>query len=243
MSPLGFVSPKNWKRSILRSILIRAYKICYNKELLDKELKRIERKFIEINGYRKWIVNQLKEECKLLNEQYHRNIETYTDNNSVTTTTQMLVLPYKGEKGEKLIKLLNKHVKKVLPGNHLSRNAYCSKKLGSFFNIKDQTKLEHSNDLTYLVKYPENTCSENYLGKTARWINERVLEHVCKDKSHMVQHTLQSGHPSVSLNEFKIVGKGFNNNRVKRKISEASIVKQYRPILNTQKKLNICKTL
>ena len=185
----------------------------------------------------------MKEECKLLNEQYHRNIETYTDNNSVTTTTQMLVLPYKGEKGEKLIKLLNKHVKKVLPGNHLSRNAYCSKKLGSFFNIKDQTKLEHSNDLTYLVKYPENTCSENYLGKTARWINERVLEHVCKDKSHMVQHTLQSGHPSVSLNEFKIVGKGFNNNRVKRKISEASIVKQYRPILNTQKKLNICRTL
>ena len=109
--------------------------------------------------------------------------------------------------------------------------------LGSFFNIKDQTKLEHNNDLTYLVKYPENTCSENYLGKTARWINERVLEHVCKDKSHMVQHTLQSGHPSVSLNEFKIVGKGFNNNRVKRKISEASIVKQYRPILNTQKNL------
>ena len=243
MSPLGFVSPKNWKRSILRSILIRAYKICYNKELLDKELKRIERKFIEINGYRKWIVNQLKEECKLLNEQYHRNIETYTDNNSVTTTTQMLVLPYKGEKGEKLIKLLKKHVKKVFPENHLSRHAYSSKKLGSFFNIKDQTKLEHSNDLTYLVKYPENTCSENYLGKTARWINERVLEHVCKDKSHMVQHTLQSGHPSVSLNEFKIVGKGFNNNRVKRKISEASIVKQYRPILNTQKKLNICRTL
>ena len=61
----------------------------------------------------------------------------------------MLVLPYKGEKGEKLIKSLNKYVKKVLPENHVSRHAYRSKKLGSFFNIKDQTKLEHNNDLTY----------------------------------------------------------------------------------------------
>ena len=113
----------------------------------------------------------------------------------------MLILPYKGEKGEKLIKPLNKHVKKVLPENHLSRHAYSSKKLRSFFNIKDQTKLEHNNDLTYLVKRPEKTCSENCLGETARRINERVLEHAGKDKkSHMLQHTLQSVHPSVSLN-------------------------------------------
>ena len=134
-----------------------------------------------------------------------------------------------------MIKSLNKHVKKVLPEHHLSRHVYSSKKLESFFNIKDQTKLEHNNDLTYLVKCPEKTCSENYLGKTARRINERVLEHAGKDKkSHMLQHTLQSGHPSVSLNEFKILGEGFNNNRVKRKISEVLLIKQYRPTLNTQ---------
>ena len=145
---------------------------------------------------------------------------------TTTTTTHMFVLPYKGEKGEKLIKSLSKHVKKVLPENHLSRHAYRSKKLGSFFNIKDQTKFEHSNDLIYLVKCPEKTCSEDYLGETARRINEKVLEHAGKDKkSHMLQHTLQSGHPSVSLNEFKILGKGFDNNRVKRKISEALLFK------------------
>ena len=147
----------------------------------------------------------------------------------------MLVFPYKGEKGEKLITSLNKHVKNVLPENHVPRHAYRSKRLGSFFNIKDQTKLEHNNDLTYLVKCPEKTCSENYLGETARRINERVLEHAGKGKkSHMLRYTLQSGHPSVSLNEFKILGKGFSNTRVKRKISEVLLIKQYRPTLNTQ---------
>ena len=147
----------------------------------------------------------------------------------------MLVLPYKSGKGEKLINSLNKCVKKGFPENHLSRHGYSGKTLGFFFNIKDQTKLEHNNDLSYLVKCPEKTCSENYLGETARRINERVLEHAGKDKkSHMLQHTLQSGHPSVSLNEFKILGKGFNNNRVKRKISKAFLIKKYRPTLNTE---------
>ena len=176
----------------------------------------------------------------------HRN-QSKICNANLLTGFYMTQVPTKGtpphrsqlnrtcEKGEKLIKSLNKHVKKVLPENHLSQHACCSKKLGSFFNIKDQTKLEHNNDLTYLVKCPEKTCSENYLGETARRINERVLEHAGKDKkSHMLQHNLQSGHPSVSLNEFKILGKGFNNNRVKRKISEALLIKQYRCTLNTQ---------
>ena len=112
-------APKNWKRSTLRSILARAYKICSTKELLDEEPKRIEREFIEINGYPEWLVNQLKGECKLVNEQYYRNIETNIDNNTVTATTHMLVFPYEGEKGENLIKSLNKHVKKVLPENYL----------------------------------------------------------------------------------------------------------------------------
>ena len=147
----------------------------------------------------------------------------------------MLVLPYKSGKGEKLINSLNKCVKKVFPENRLSRHGYSGKILGFFFNIKDQTKLEHNNDLSYLVKCPEKTCSENYLGETARRINERVLEHAGKDKkSHMLQHNLQSGHPSVSLNEFKILGKGFNNNRVKRKISKALLIRKYRPTLNTE---------
>ena len=177
----------------------------------------------------------MREECKLVNEQSYWNIEINIDNNTVATTTHMLVLPYKNEKRERLIKSLNKPAKKVLPENHLSRYAYKGKKLGFFFNIKKQTKLEHNNDLTYLVKYPQKTCSENYVGETARRVNERALEHAGKDKkSHMLQHTLQSGHPSVSLNEFKILGKGFNNNRVKSKTLEALLIKQYWPTLNTQ---------
>ena len=62
----------------------------------------------------------MEEECKLIDKQYHQNVATNINNNTVTTATHMLVLPYKREKVEKLVKPLDNHVRKVLPENHLS---------------------------------------------------------------------------------------------------------------------------
>ena len=71
------------------------------------------------------------------------------------------------------------------------------------------------------------------LGETARRLSERIMEHAGKDKKlHMLKHTLQSGHPSVSPNDFRILQKGYNSNKVKRTISEALLIRKYRPSLN-----------
>ena len=99
--------------------------------------------------------------------------------------------------------------------------------------MKDQTNLEHKRDLTYLVKCPENICSETYLGKTARSLSERIIEHVGNDnKSHMPQHTLQPDHLSVSPNNIRILQKSYNNNKVKRKILKDVLIRKHRPSLN-----------
>ena len=102
--------------------------------------------------------------------------------------------------------------------NILKTHEYESGKLGSSFNRKDQRKLEQKHNLTYLVKCPENTCSETYLDETVRRLNERKMEHAGKDKkSYMLKHTLQSGHPSVSPNKLRIFWKP-DNNKVKTKV-------------------------
>ena len=75
-------------------------------------------------------------------------------------TNHRLILPYKGTNGQKIIKLLNNYVKRLLPQNHTAQHVYISRKLGSAFDIKDQTKLVHKHDLTYLVKCPESKRSE-----------------------------------------------------------------------------------
>ena len=71
-------------------------------------------------------------------------------------------------RGERIIKSINKTVKKILPQNRVTQNVYKSKELGSDFNIKDSTKLEHQHDLTYFTQCPGVNCNETYLGETAR---------------------------------------------------------------------------
>ena len=154
------------------------------------------------------------------------------------STTHRLILLYKGTNGQKIIKSLNNYVKRLLPQNHTAQHVYISRKLGSAFDIKDQRKLVHKHDLTSLVKCPENTSSETCLGEKARRLNERIMEHAGKDnKSHMLKYTLQSGYPSVSPNDFRILQKGYNNNKVKRKISEALLIRRHRPSLNIHENL------
>ena len=49
----------------------------------------------------KWIINKLEEECELVNKQNHQNIATNIKSNTVTTSNNVLVLTYKGEKRQK----------------------------------------------------------------------------------------------------------------------------------------------
>ena len=50
---------------MLRTILIQAYKISSTKELLQNELKQIEKEFIKINYSPKQVFHQVKEEFRL----------------------------------------------------------------------------------------------------------------------------------------------------------------------------------
>ena len=84
--------------------------------------------------------------------------------NDITSKTRMLVLSYKGKRGQKIIISINKAVKKIFPQNHVMQNICKSKKVGSYFNIKDSTKLEHQHGLTYFTQCLEGNSSETYLG-------------------------------------------------------------------------------
>ena len=57
-------APRTWKCGTLWTISFQAYKICSTEELLQNELKQIEEEFISINGYLKWVFDQVNEECK-----------------------------------------------------------------------------------------------------------------------------------------------------------------------------------
>ena len=148
----------------------------------------------------------------------------------------MLTLPYCGKKGEQLLKVLKKDLRKVLPENIQTNIVYTNRKLSSFFLSKDKTKLEHRHNIVYMAKCPEPSCDANYIGEAGRRILERVNDHNGRDnKSHLLKHSMETNHTAVTLNDFKILGSGYSY-PWQRKISEALFIKTFNPPLNVQEK-------
>ena len=146
-----------------------------------------------------------------------------------------LLLPFAGSKGTTIVRNLNKTLKNILPSNVKTRITYTGRKLNSRFQIKDEINEKHQHDLIYYTKFPEEFCTEDYLGETGRRIIERVADHAGKGKqSHLLKHALTQNHRHVHLSNMKIIDSSFHNNKLKRKISEALYIKQYRPSLNSQ---------
>ena len=70
---------------------------------------------------------------------------------------------------------------------------YTVRKLGSSFQIKNQIIFEHKHDLIYLGKCSRENCVDDWFGKTARRINEKIVDHTVRDtNSHLLKYSIES---------------------------------------------------
>ena len=215
-------SPISWKRGSLKSLINRAYKICSNQSLLEKELKHLKNAFHETNGYPLWIINQVMETVKETTNTENISTNQLDILEANNDKLHPLILPYTGSKGNNIVKSMNNNIQRILPSNMKTRIRYTGRKLGTKFQIKNLTKNQHEHDLMYYSKCRERNCNEDYLGETGRSIIERTADHCGKDKqSHLLKHALISSHPVVDLKDLKVIGKNYYGNKYKRKISEA----------------------
>ena len=163
-----------------------------------------------------------------------KEIQVKEDENT-SIENHILVLPYQGEKGIHIVNSMKRYVNKILPKNVKVQTAFTGKRLSSYFKTKDRTKFEHQHDILYQVKCSAENCLDDYMGESARHIIERVKDHGGTDtKSHVLKHSGEKEHVEVTQEDFKIIGSNFKNNRLKRKIAEALLIKQKHPSLNVQ---------
>ena len=113
----------------------------------------------------------------------------------------MLLVPYQGKKGGYVINSIEKRVNTLLPTGIVTKIAYVDTKLSTFFRVKDVNKFKHNHDLIYQGRCPEIDCNHHYLEETGHRISEKVLDHLFK-------HSVESGHPGLDMNNFKIIEKG-----------------------------------
>ena len=145
-------------------------------------------------------------------------------------------LPYKGKQGEKIIKSLDRTIKSFLNEDTTTRFVYNGHKLSSKFSLKDVNKIEHQHNVIYQLTCPTNDCNATYIGETGRRISERIKEHSGNSghTSHMSQHSDKYKHQPVSMNDCTILTK-INSGSIKfRKITEALMIKKFKPNINKQ---------
>ena len=164
-----------------------------------------------------------------------------TEETSESNDRQKLYLPYQGKRGETLVKSLNKTLKNVIGTQQIKTQiAYKSTRLSSMFNIKDKTSAIHENNVVYKVQCPQEDCGETYIGETERRIYERVLDHSGRDiNSTVFRHSCLTGHEPISMDNVKVIAKGFKRNDT-RELTEALLITEQKPTLNVQ---NLFKTL
>ena len=74
-----------------------------------------------------------------------------------------------------------------------------------------------------------------YLGETGRRTSERVLDHAGRDpNSHLFKNSVESGHPVLDMNNYKIIDKGYEKNATKQKIAEELLLIKMKPTLNEE---------
>ena len=74
-----------------------------------------------------------------------------------------------------------------------------------------------------------------YLGETGRRTSERVLDHAGRvPNSHLFKNSVESGHPVLDMNNYKIIEKGYEKNATKQKIAEELLLIKMKPTLNKE---------
>ena len=133
------------------------------------------------------------------------------------------------------MKSLKKGLRKILPNNVKPRIAFTGRKVGTSFQIKDKTEMEHNHDIVYHNKCPVEKCNKNYICEPGTRISKRILDHAGADSnSYVYKHCIETGHRSPVI---KIIGSNFRKDMFKRKIAEALLIKQLKPTLNKREKL------
>ena len=64
---------------------------------------------------------------------------------------------------------------------------------------------------------------------------ERNYEHSVKDvNSYVSKHSIETDHPTVTIDDFRVLKTGYRQKKFRRKLSQALFIKQNKPALNKQ---------
>ena len=198
-----FINSTDWKKGTLKTLVKRAKTICSNENVLKTEIEHLRKVFVEIDSYLRHIIID-----GVINQELSRNLDTIQENDQTkepTETVQLIVL-YTGKQGHKIIFKIKKDLSKALLSILETMVTYQRTKFSTKFNIKNQTKFQHKNNIVYYDKCLNIKCKNDYVGETNRRSIERIIDHNKREKkSQLLKYAQDENMPMCGNKILKLL--------------------------------------
>jgi hypothetical protein len=226
-------APMKWKKSLIKCLLTRAYRLSSTHTLFTAEVETI-RKLMKDNSYPSTLFEKILDEFSAHHDIDNINFKTGPEvkhpmeNNSQGV---YLVVPFFGKSSLKF----QRRVRNILAEHDIAiRVAYTTTKVGSYFSLKTRSSYLFNSKVVYRF-----TCSleknTSYIGETNRQLFRRIEEHregrtPSAIFDHLYQCTDCQNVPNIS-SSFEILHRCSSANILS---TEALSILQLRPTLNIQ---------
>lgn len=217
-------TPRKFKINLVKCLLSRAWKICSNRILFEKDWYLIKHNLLK-NQYPEPLVNALHK--NFINSKL---IDQPTD--TVLTVPKkevLLILPYHGTHlSNKLQKSLLSLFSNTYPQVDLRFIFRTTWRISNLFSYKDNIPTRLKSFVVYRVQC--TNCDAFYVGKTKRHMATRFKEHQNPRKTTAVtEHLLRNNH-EVQIDNVSFLATGKSDTELL--IKESLLVKKLSPPLN-----------
>jgi len=181
------VCPLGWKKGLVSGLVSRAYGISCDWQTFHLEIEKIKSIFHN-NGYPQILLDVLV--GKFINSKLVGKSEKSSKEKYYT-----FKLPYIGQQSV----VLKKRLVRIFKQCDVEINCvFTSFKVGSYFSLKDKTDSVLDASLVYEFQC-SNDSSTNYIGKTKRYLQQRVREHLTGRSAiyDHISHCVHCQDPSV----------------------------------------------
>jgi hypothetical protein len=220
-------TPLNYKVSIIKTLVHRAYKIATNYDFLDQELKRISQSLVN-NEFPQYLVE------KTINNTLNSLL-----NKENVVKDDKIILYYQSEtvgkiklEESKLKNIIKQHIVGTSNEKLVVRSYFKPRKLSSCFSTRMLKQECESVNVVYQYTCSEVGCNANYIGYTTNTLRMRMLQHKYKPSkifAHMETEHGKSFDNDI-LNHFKILARKSDFHELR--LAESLFIRKFKPDIN-----------
>ena len=211
-----------YKKSLLKTMLHRAYSLSSTTELFEKECENIRSTFQKLRYPSELI------EATIRNFINTSDVESQSTSNNNNKNTIRIVLPFIDQKPADIVKRQLTQLNKKLDID--LQPVFVSRKLEDVLKFREPKPSLVSQQLV-VYKFQCGSCDASYVGYTARHLHQRIEEHRYSaiGRHRLADHGQTTAPPAASFSVLKKCASKFDC-----LIHEMFYIKELKPSLNVQ---------